>query len=89
MYFPINDLYFYIGDAKKLEHLWGLEGAKERLKLFKADLMEEGSFDEAIMGCEGVFHTASPVVGISSNPKVRILFNIILRCCSILINNPL
>ncbi|CAO2814816.1 unnamed protein product [Amaranthus hypochondriacus] len=61
------------GDAKKLEHLWGLEGAKERLKLVKADLMEEGSFDEAIMGCEGVFHTASPVVGISSNPKIEIL----------------
>ncbi|XP_022733620.1 tetraketide alpha-pyrone reductase 2-like isoform X2 [Durio zibethinus] len=28
----------------------------------KADLMEEGSFDEAIQGVDGVFHTASPVL---------------------------
>lgn len=53
-----------------MEHLWRLEGAKERLKLVKADLMEEGSFDEAVMGCEGVFHTASPVVGVKQDPKV-------------------
>ncbi|XP_056699294.1 tetraketide alpha-pyrone reductase 1 isoform X2 [Spinacia oleracea] len=61
------------GDDKKLEHLWRLEGAKERLKLVKADLMEEGSFDEAVMGCEGVFHTASPVVGVKQDPKTEIL----------------
>lgn len=30
--------------------------------MVKADLTEEGSFDGAIMGCEGVFHTASPVL---------------------------
>lgn len=28
----------------------------------KADLMEEGSFDEAIQGVDGVFHTAAPVL---------------------------
>lgn len=38
-----------------------MDGAKERLKLFKADLMVEGSFDEAVNGVDGVFHTASPV----------------------------
>lgn len=42
--------------------LWELEGAKERLKIYKADLMVEGSFDEAIHGVDGVFHTASPVL---------------------------
>lgn len=47
-------------DAKKVEHLVNLEGAKERLQLYKADLLDEGSFDSAIQGCEGVFHTASP-----------------------------
>ncbi|KAJ6768857.1 hypothetical protein OIU74_022504 [Salix koriyanagi] len=47
-------------NEKKLAHLWRLEGAKERLRLVKADLMEEGSFDDAIMECSGVFHTASP-----------------------------
>lgn len=58
------------GNEKKLGHLWRLEGAKERLQLMKADLMEEGSFDDAIMGCDGVFHTASPVLGRpTSDPK--------------------
>ncbi|GAB4849569.1 hypothetical protein Ancab_004363 [Ancistrocladus abbreviatus] len=31
----------------------------ERLKLFKADLQKEGSFDEAVKGCDGVFHVAA------------------------------
>ncbi|XP_010458237.1 PREDICTED: cinnamoyl-CoA reductase 1-like [Camelina sativa] len=48
-------------DAKKTEHLLALDGAKERLKLFKADLLAEGSFEQAIEGCDAVFHTASPV----------------------------
>lgn len=38
-----------------------LEGAKERLILCKADLMDYESLKEAISGCHGVFHTASPV----------------------------
>eukprot|EP00253_Pinus_taeda_P024957 PITA_24957 len=35
--------------------------AGEKLKLFRADLIEEGSFDAAINGCGAVFHVASPV----------------------------
>lgn len=27
--------------------------------MFKADLQEEGSFDEAVKGCDGVFHVAA------------------------------
>lgn len=50
------------GDVGKVGFLWELAGAKERLKIMKADLMEEGSFDEAIQGVDGVFHTASPVL---------------------------
>ncbi|KAL5706993.1 Tetraketide alpha-pyrone reductase 1 [Ranunculus cassubicifolius] len=61
------------GNHKKLAHLWKLEGAKERLEVVKADLMEEGSFDDAIMGCDGVFHTASPVLGPKSDPQTEIL----------------
>ncbi|WCJ31146.1 NAD(P)-binding Rossmann-fold superfamily protein [Euphorbia peplus] len=61
------------GNEEKLGHLWNLEGAKERLELVKADLMEMGSFDSAIMGCSGVFHTASPVIKPSSDPKTEIL----------------
>ncbi|KAI3409149.1 Epimerase domain-containing protein [Psidium guajava] len=61
------------GNEKKVAHLWKLEGAKERLRLVKADLMKEGSFDGAIMGCTGVFHTASPVLKPSRDPKAKIL----------------
>lgn len=60
------------GNGKKVGHLWGLEGAKERLQLVRADLLEEGSFDDAVMACEGVFHTASPVVT-GSNSKEEML----------------
>ncbi|KAL5553182.1 hypothetical protein UlMin_040583 [Ulmus minor] len=49
-------------DEEKVGFLRDFDGAKERLKIFKADLMVEGSFDEAIQGVDGVFHTASPVL---------------------------
>ncbi|CAK9186826.1 unnamed protein product [Ilex paraguariensis] len=48
-------------DDQKNFHLRELEGAKERLTLCKADLLDYGSLREAINGCDGVFHTASPV----------------------------
>nr|XP_043608883.1 tetraketide alpha-pyrone reductase 2-like isoform X2 [Erigeron canadensis] len=49
-------------NAEKVRYLLELKGARNRLKLMKADLMVEGSFDQAIDGVDGVFHTASPVV---------------------------
>ncbi|XP_057477356.1 tetraketide alpha-pyrone reductase 2-like isoform X2 [Actinidia eriantha] len=49
-------------NEEKVGFLWDLSGAKERLRIFKADLMVEGSFDQAIQGVDGVFHTASPVL---------------------------
>eukprot|EP00195_Chlamydomonas_chlamydogama_P013640 CAMPEP_0202892812 /NCGR_PEP_ID=MMETSP1392-20130828/2505_1 /ASSEMBLY_ACC=CAM_ASM_000868 /TAXON_ID=225041 /ORGANISM="Chlamydomonas chlamydogama, Strain SAG 11-48b" /LENGTH=364 /DNA_ID=CAMNT_0049576907 /DNA_START=658 /DNA_END=1752 /DNA_ORIENTATION=+ len=49
-------------DPKKAEHLQKLPGASERLKLFSADLLTEGAFDEAFKGCDYVMHTASPFV---------------------------
>ncbi|KAM1345964.1 hypothetical protein ACFXTH_035357 [Malus domestica] len=61
------------GNEKRLAHLWRLEGAKERLRLVMADLMEEGSFDDAIFGCHGVFHSATLVLKPSSDPKTEIL----------------
>ncbi|CAO2832971.1 unnamed protein product [Amaranthus hypochondriacus] len=60
-------------DERKVGHLKMLEGAEERLKVFKADLMEEGSFDSAISGCHGVFHTASPVTFTFNDPQGEIL----------------
>ncbi|XP_062115469.1 phenylacetaldehyde reductase-like [Humulus lupulus] len=60
-------------DPKKTEHLVALDGAKERLRLFKANLLEEGSFDSAIIGCDGVFHTASPVIHSANDPQADII----------------
>ncbi|CAL5375532.1 unnamed protein product [Camellia sinensis] len=45
----------------KNSHLRQLEGAEERLTLCKSDLLDYQSLREAIDGCDGVFHTASPV----------------------------
>jgi len=45
----------------KYDHLLELEKASEgTLKLFEADLVKEGSFFDAMEGCEVVIHTASP-----------------------------
>lgn len=62
-----------LNDTARTEHLKALEGAKERLHLFRADLMEEGSFDAAIAGCEGVFHTASPVNFNVTDPQAEVV----------------
>ncbi|WVZ92198.1 hypothetical protein U9M48_038282 [Paspalum notatum var. saurae] len=61
------------GNQKKVGHLWDLEGAKERLQLVRADLLQEGSFDDAVMACEGVFHTASPIVTKSDSKACQTL----------------
>ena len=48
--------------GNKYEYLTSLPGAAERLELVQAELLTEGSYDEAIAGCEYVIHTASPYV---------------------------
>ncbi|KAJ0038516.1 hypothetical protein Pint_23933 [Pistacia integerrima] len=45
----------------------------KRLHIFKANLMEEGSFDSAVDGCEGVFHTASPVFLSTNDPQAELI----------------
>lgn len=50
------------GNIQKIGYLLQLNGAKERLKIMRADLVEEGSFDAAVEGADGVFHVASPVL---------------------------
>jgi len=51
-----------IRNPEKAKFLLQLPGASDRLKLFSADLLEPGSFDEAVAGCDGVFHVASPII---------------------------
>ncbi|XP_011091898.1 tetraketide alpha-pyrone reductase 1 [Sesamum indicum] len=60
--YTVNATVRHLSDSSKVAHLNALEGVKERLHLFQANLTEEGSFDDAIDGCDGVFHTASPVI---------------------------
>ncbi|WCJ36937.1 NAD(P)-binding Rossmann-fold superfamily protein [Euphorbia peplus] len=60
-------------DIKKNTHLLTLDGAQERLTLFKADLLDEGSFDAAVDGCDGVFHTASPVSFSATDPQTGLI----------------
>lgn len=51
------------GKKKGMEHLTKLaEAHPGKLKLFKADLLAQGSYDAAMQGCELVMHTASPFV---------------------------
>jgi len=53
-----------------VRHLLDIPKAGQKLKLFRADLIEEGSFDAAINGCDGVFHVASPVDFTPKDPEV-------------------
>lgn len=39
------------------------------IKYFKADLLDEGSYDEAMKGCQLVYHTASPFVRSVNDPQ--------------------
>lgn len=72
-----------LDDPKKTQHLLELDGAKERLQLVKANLLEEGSFDAAVDGCDGVFHTASPFFYATDNPEVSSFLSafFLFGCC--------
>lgn len=61
-------------DDPKNCHLRELEGAKERLVLFKTDLLDYSTIFAAVDGCIGVFHTASPV---TDDPVRRFIFFVV------------
>ena len=46
-------------DGSKYDHLRALEGAKERLELVRADILDYKSLVTVIRGCRGVFHVAT------------------------------
>lgn len=68
----------------KVEHLKRLANAAENLILFKADLLVEGSFDEAFKECHGVFHTASPLPSGSKDPENDIIKPAVLGTLNVL-----
>ncbi len=48
-------------NAQKVAHLEALAAKSTgSIKYFKSDLLQKGSYAEAMKGCELVFHTASP-----------------------------
>ena len=57
-------------NTDKVGHLKELaDGASGTLTLFAADLLDDGAFDEAMAGCELVFHTASPFILSVKDPQ--------------------
>ena len=62
-------------NTSKIEHLTTLENqSSATLKLFDADLLNKGSFEEAMGGCELVFHTASPfMISDIKNPETELI----------------
>lgn len=57
---------------KKIGHLRVLEGS-ERIRFFKANLLEDGSYLEAMANTSVVFHTASPFNMHPENPKLDLI----------------
>uniref|UniRef100_M8C0I9 Leucoanthocyanidin reductase n=1 Tax=Aegilops tauschii TaxID=37682 RepID=M8C0I9_AEGTA len=57
-------------DAEKTAHLKAL-AALGPLEVFRADLNEEGSFDDAVAGCDYAFLVAAPVTLLPENPEVE------------------
>lgn len=61
-------------DTKKVEHLINAAvNSKGQLKFFKGDLLNPGSFDAAMVGCELVFHTASPYTINVKDPQKELI----------------
>lgn len=60
----------FAGNPRKTKHLLDLPDSRTRLTIWKADLDDEGSFDEAIHGSTAVFHVATPMDFESTDPEV-------------------
>jgi dihydroflavonol-4-reductase len=58
-----------LSDLARVAHITGLPGAAQNLKLFEADLLTPGAFDEALAGCELAVHCASPFTMTGKDPQ--------------------
>ncbi|MCT4580360.1 MAG: NAD-dependent epimerase/dehydratase family protein [Flavobacteriales bacterium] len=59
---------------KKVGHLKQIaQNAPGALKLFKADLLTPGAYQEAMEGCELVYHTASPFITSVKDPQKELI----------------
>ncbi|GLT83479.1 hypothetical protein SLE2022_017670 [Rubroshorea leprosula] len=67
-------------DPGKALYLLSLWTGGDRLRLFRADMQEKGSFDDAVRGCDGVFHVAASMefdVPADGNVEAYVQSNII------------
>jgi nucleoside-diphosphate-sugar epimerase len=61
-------------NSMKLAHLDALAAkSKGTIRYFKSDLLEPGSYKEAMRGCELVFHTASPFTLGGKDPQKELI----------------
>ena len=61
-------------NEKKIAHLKKVaENASGKLTFFKGDLLKEGSYKEAMEGCELVYHTASPFTSNFKDPQKELI----------------
>ncbi|KAJ7530365.1 hypothetical protein O6H91_14G001100 [Diphasiastrum complanatum] len=72
------------GDKKKNGFLASFESASQNLTLHKADLLDYDALSSAIMGCEGVFHVASPILARDEvgflDPAIKGTLNVLRAC---------
>lgn len=61
-------------NKEKIKHLDEMaEKSGGQIKYFKSDLLNEGSYAEAMHGCELVFHTASPFTSNYKDPQKELI----------------
>jgi dihydroflavonol-4-reductase len=57
-------------NPEKVGHLQAMaDESPGEIRFFKADLLDEGSYGEAMAGCGVVFHTASPFIATVDDPQ--------------------
>ncbi len=73
------------GDEKKTAHLSSIaQGREDALELFPADLLQPGSFDAAIAGCDLVCHVAASVKLRADNPQREIVDPAVMGTANVL-----
>lgn len=61
-------------NEEKLSHLKeAAEASNGEIKFFQGDLMKEGSYKEAMEGCELIYHTASPFTTDVKDPQKELI----------------
>ena len=61
-------------NLEKVRHLTDVaEASPGEIRFFKADLLQNGSYDEPMKGCAVVFHTASPFTVDVKDPQKELI----------------